>query len=75
MEMTMKNVVFSDIKFLFVPDRRNIAPPLQSPAGYGYVRFEVFRAVNMKTTFSDMRAVWLMKEQTFGRNVSPLSSG
>jgi hypothetical protein len=31
--VTMKNVVFWDIKTQFVPHRRNITSPLQSPAG------------------------------------------
>jgi hypothetical protein len=30
--MTMKNVVFWDIELLFVPHRRHITSPLQSPA-------------------------------------------
>jgi hypothetical protein len=44
----MKNVVFWDIKTQFVPHRRHIISPLQSPAGECYVRFEVFTAVTMK---------------------------
>jgi hypothetical protein len=31
--VTMKNVVFRDIKPQFVPHRRHITSPLQSPAG------------------------------------------
>jgi hypothetical protein len=31
--MTMKNVIFWDIKTQFVPHRRHITSPLQSPAG------------------------------------------
>jgi hypothetical protein len=31
-EVTMKNVVFWDIKTQFVPHRRHITSPLQSPA-------------------------------------------
>jgi hypothetical protein len=34
----MKNVVFWDIKTHFVPHRRHITSPLQSPAGYFYVK-------------------------------------
>jgi hypothetical protein len=41
--VTMKNVVFCDIRFQFVPHRRHITSPLQNPAGYCYVRFEVSR--------------------------------
>jgi hypothetical protein len=44
----MKNVVFWDIKTHFVPHRRHIKSPLQSPASSCYVRFEVFTAVTMK---------------------------
>jgi hypothetical protein len=44
----MKNVVFWDIKTQFVPHRRHITSPLQSPASYCYVRFEVFTAVSMR---------------------------
>jgi hypothetical protein len=46
--VTMKNVVFWDIKIQFVLHRRHITSPLQSPSGYCYVRFEVFTAVTMK---------------------------
>jgi hypothetical protein len=52
----MKNVVFWDIKTQFVPHRRHITSPLQSPAGYCYVRFEVFAAATMKNAvFWDMK--------------------
>jgi hypothetical protein len=44
----MKSEVFWDIKTQFVLHRRHITSPLQSPAGYFYVRFEVFTAVTMK---------------------------
>jgi hypothetical protein len=44
----MKNVVLWDIKPQFVLHRRHITSPLQSPASYCYVRFEVFTAVTMK---------------------------
>jgi hypothetical protein len=46
--VTMKNVVFWDIKTQFVLHRRHITSPLQSPVGECYVRFEVFTAVTMK---------------------------
>jgi hypothetical protein len=41
--VTMKNAVFWDVKTQFIPHRRHITSPLQSP-----VRFEVFTAVTMK---------------------------
>jgi hypothetical protein len=44
----MKNAVFWDLKTHFVPHRKHITSPLQSPAGECYVRFEVFTAVTMK---------------------------
>jgi hypothetical protein len=44
----MKNGVFWDIKTQFVPHRRHITSPLQSPASKCYVRFEVFTEVTMK---------------------------
>jgi hypothetical protein len=44
----MKNAVFWDIKTHFVPHRRHIMSPLQSPAGQCYVRFGVITAVSMK---------------------------
>jgi hypothetical protein len=44
----MKNVVFWDLKTQFVPCRRHITTPLQSPAGNWYLRVEVFAAVAMK---------------------------
>jgi hypothetical protein len=44
----MKNAIFWDIKTQFVTHRRYITSPLQSPADYCYVRFEVFTAVTMK---------------------------
>jgi hypothetical protein len=46
--VTMKNVVFWDIKSQFVLHRRHTTSPLQSPASQCYVRFEVFTAVTMK---------------------------
>jgi hypothetical protein len=44
----MKNVVFWDIRTQFVPHRRHITSPIQTPASLCYVRFEVFRATTMK---------------------------
>jgi hypothetical protein len=49
--VTMKNGVFWDIKPQFIPHRRHITSPLQTPAGYGYVRFEVFMPETMKYVF------------------------
>jgi hypothetical protein len=46
----MKNVIFWDIKTQFVPQRRHITSPVQSPAGERYVRFEVLTVVTMKNT-------------------------
>jgi hypothetical protein len=43
----MKNAAFWDIRFQFVPHRRHITSPLQNPADYCYLRFEVFTAVTM----------------------------
>jgi hypothetical protein len=43
----MKNS-FSGIQKQFVPRRKHITTPLHSPAGYCYVRFEVFTAVSIK---------------------------
>jgi hypothetical protein len=40
----MKSVVFWDIKPQFVPHRRHITSPLQSPVDRFYVRFEVSTA-------------------------------
>jgi hypothetical protein len=40
--VTMKNVVFWDIKHQFVPQRRHITSSLQSPASSCYVRFSGF---------------------------------
>jgi hypothetical protein len=48
MPVAMKNAVFWDIRTQFVPHRRHFTSPLKRPAGYCYVRFEVFTAVTMK---------------------------
>jgi hypothetical protein len=58
----MKNAVFWNIKPQFVPHRRHITSPLQSPAGLCYVRFEVFMAVSMKNAiFWDVSRVALVR--------------
>jgi hypothetical protein len=49
--VTMKNIVFWDIKTQFLPHRRHITSPLQRTAGKYYVRFEVFTAVTKKNVF------------------------
>jgi hypothetical protein len=54
----MKKVVFWDIKTQFIPHRRHINSPLQKPATYCYVRFEVFTAVTMKNV-----VFWVIKTQ------------
>jgi hypothetical protein len=46
--VTMKKVVFWEIKIQFIPHRSHITSPLQSPASLCCVRFEVFTAVTMK---------------------------
>jgi hypothetical protein len=47
----MKNCVFWGITTQFVPHRRHITSPLQSPGSSCYVRCEVFTAVTMKNVF------------------------
>jgi hypothetical protein len=56
--LTIKTGVFWDVKTQFVPHMRHITSPLQSPAGYCYVRFEIFTAVSMKNA-----AFWDIKTQ------------
>jgi hypothetical protein len=54
MAVTVMNV-FWDIKTEFLPHMRHITSSLQSPIGQCYVRFEVFRAENVKNAlFWDM---------------------
>jgi hypothetical protein len=45
---TLKNALFWDKHSQFVPHRRHIKSPLQSPASYCYVRFQVVTAVTLK---------------------------
>jgi hypothetical protein len=54
----MENAVFWDIKTQFIPHRRLIKSPLQSPARKCSVRFEVFMAVTMKNA-----VFWAIKTQ------------
>jgi hypothetical protein len=60
----MKNVVFWVIKTQFVPHKRHIASPLQSSAGYCYVRFEVFTAVTVKNVvFWDINTQFILHDR------------
>jgi hypothetical protein len=68
----MKNVVFWGIKPQFVLHRRHITSPLQSPASYCYVRFEVFTAVTMKNVvFCDIKSQFAPRRRHI---TSPLHS-
>jgi hypothetical protein len=59
--MTMKNVVFWDIKTQFVLHRRHITSPLQRSASYCFVRFEVFTAVSLKNAvFWDIKTQFVL---------------
>jgi hypothetical protein len=70
--MTVKNVVFWDIKTQFVLHRRHITSPLQRLASYCYVRFEVFTAVTMKNVvFRDIRTQFVLHRRHI---TSPLQS-
>jgi hypothetical protein len=67
MAVTMKNVVFRDINTQFVPHRRHITSPVQSPASKCYVRFEVSTGVNMKDiVFRDVTPCGSSKNRRFG---------
>jgi hypothetical protein len=67
----MKNAVFLDIKPQFIPHRRHITSPLQSPAGRCYVRSEVYTAVTMKNAlFWDNKTQFIPHR----RYMSPLQS-
>jgi hypothetical protein len=68
----MKKAVFCDIKTQFVPHRRHITSPLQSPANYCYVRFGVFTAVTMKNdVFKDIKPQFVLHRRHI---TSPLQS-
>jgi hypothetical protein len=68
----MKNVVFWDINPQFVLHRRHITSPLQSPASYCYVRFEIFTAVTMKNgVFWDIKPQFVLHRRHI---TSPLQS-
>jgi hypothetical protein len=63
----MKNAVFWDIKAQFVPHRRHVTSTLESPAGYRYVKFEVFTAVAVKNSvFWDVTLRGSCKNRRFG---------
>jgi hypothetical protein len=65
--VTMKNAVFWVIETQFVPHRRHITSPLQSPARKCYVRFEAFTTVTMKKTiFWDMTLCGPCEIRRFG---------
>jgi hypothetical protein len=58
--VTIKTIVFWDIKSQFIPHRKHITSALQSPAGQFYVRFEIFTAVTMKNAvFWDMKTQFI----------------
>jgi hypothetical protein len=60
----MKNGVFWDIKTQFIPHRRHITSPLQSPASYCYVRFGGFTEVTMKNgVFWDMKTQFVLHKK------------
>jgi hypothetical protein len=70
--VAMKNAVFWDIRTQFVLHRRHMTSPLQSPAGYCYVIFEVFTAVTMKNAvFWDIKPQFLPQRRHI---TSPLQS-
>jgi hypothetical protein len=70
MAVAMKNVVFWDIGSQFVLHRRHFTSPLQRPASYCYVRFEVFMAVTMKNAvFWDIGSQFILHRRHF---TSPL---
>jgi hypothetical protein len=71
-EVTMKYAVFWDIKSQFVPRKKHITAPLQSPTGKCYVRFEVFKAVTMKNAvFWDIKPQFVPQRKYIS---SPLQS-
>jgi hypothetical protein len=65
--VTMKNALFWNIRSQFVPHRRHITSPLQSPASSCYVRYAVFTAVTMKSVVLwDITPCVSCKNQRFG---------
>jgi hypothetical protein len=63
----MNNAVFWDMKPQFLPHRRHITSPLQSPAGLSYVISDVFTAMTMKNgVFCDVTPCDSYKNRHFG---------
>jgi hypothetical protein len=60
--VAMKNAVFWDIETQFVPHRRHITSPLQGPADYCYVRFEVFNEIDLLILPSSNQAFWVVQQ-------------
>jgi hypothetical protein len=67
----MKDAVFWDIrKTQFVPHRKHITSPVDTPAGKCYVRFEIFTAVTMENA-----VFWDIKPSSYlTGNTIPLQS-
>jgi hypothetical protein len=58
--VTMKNVVFWDVKTQFLPHMKHITSPRQSPASLCYVRSDIFKAVTKKNAvFWDINTQFL----------------
>jgi hypothetical protein len=69
--VTIKSVVFWDIKTLFIPHRRHITSLLQSPVCKCYVRVQVFTAVTINNTvFSDVTPCGGYKNRRFGGSIT-----
>jgi hypothetical protein len=65
--VTVKNAVFWDIKTQFLPYRKHITPPLESPASYCCVRFQVITTMTMKNAlFWDVMPCVFCKDRRFG---------
>jgi hypothetical protein len=63
----MKNGVFWNIKTQFVPHRRHIMSPLQSPASSCFVRFDILTALTVKNVvFWDVMTCGSYKNRRFG---------
>jgi hypothetical protein len=68
--VTMKNVVFWDIKTQFVRHRRHLTSPLQISACLCCVRFVVFTAVTMmNAVFWDVMPCGSCKNRRFGGTI------
>jgi hypothetical protein len=65
--VTMMTAVLWDVKAQFVLHRKHIMSPLQSPAGWCFVRFGLFTALIMKNAiFCDVTPRGSCKKQRFG---------